>query len=88
MEGASTGVWTRLNRLLDLAIPEYQTEGGTLLIPGHGRVCDAADLASYRDGMTIIRDRVKTMMGRKMTLDQIKAAKPTKDYDTRYANES
>lgn len=83
--GSINGTLDALNRLLDLAIPEYQTEGGTLLIPGHGRICDAADVATYRDGMTIIRDRIKAMIGRKMTLDQIKAARPTKDYDTRYA---
>ena len=83
--GSINGSLDALNRLLDLAIPEYQTEGGTLLIPGHGRICDAADVASYRDGMTIIRDRIKVMIGRKMTLAQIKAARPTKDYDPRYA---
>ena len=83
--GSIDGTLAALNQLLDLTIPEYQTEGGTLLIPGHGRICDTADLASYRDGMTIIRDRIRTMIGRKMTLAEVKAARPTKDYDTRYA---
>ena len=82
--GSINGVIDGLNRLLDLVIAEYQTEGGTLLIPGHGRVCDAGDLATYRDGMTIIRDRVQDMIKRGMTLAQVKAARPTKDYDTRY----
>jgi cyclase len=83
--GSIDGTLAALNRLLTLVIPEYQTEGGTLLIPGHGRICDMADLASYRDGMTIVRDRIATMIERKMTLAQIKATRPTKDYDTRYA---
>ena len=82
--GSIDGVIDGLNRLLDLAIAEYQTEGGTLLVPGHGRVCDAGDLATYRDAVTIIRDRVKDMIKRGMTLAQVKAARPTKDYDPRY----
>ena len=82
--GSINGVIDGLNRLLDLVIAEYQTEGGTLLIPGHGRVCDAADLATYRDAITIIRDRVQDMIKRGMTVAQVKAARPTKDYDPRY----
>ena len=82
--GSINGSIDALNYLLDLAIAEYQTEGGTLLIPGHGRVCDAADLATYRDAMTIIRDRVQDMIKRGLTLAQVKAARPTKDYDPRY----
>jgi cyclase len=82
--GSINGIIDGLNRLLDLVIAEYQTEGGTLLIPGHGRVCDAADLATYRDAMTIIRDRVQDMIKRGLTLAQVKAARPTKDYDPRY----
>ncbi len=82
--GSINGIIDSLNGLLDLVIAEYQTEGGTLLIPGHGRVCDAADLATYRDAMTIIRDRVQDMIKRGMTLAQVKAARPTKDYDPRY----
>lgn len=82
--GSINGIIDGLNDLLDLAIAEYQTEGGTLVIPGHGRVCDAADVATYRDMVTIIRDRIQDMSQRGMTLDQVKAARPTKDYDSRY----
>jgi cyclase len=82
--GSITGIIDGLNRLLDLVIAEYQTEGGTLVIPGHGRVCDAADIATYRDMVTIIRDRVRDMITRGMTLNQVKGASPTKDYDPRY----
>ena len=82
--GSINGIIDSLNALLDLVIAEYQTEGGTLLIPGHGRASDAADLATYRDGMTIIRDRVQDMIKRGLTLALVKAARPTKDYDPRY----
>ncbi len=82
--GSINGIIDGLNHLLDLVIAEYQTEGGTLLIPGHGRVSDAADLATYRDAVTIMRDRVRDMIRQGMTLEQVKAARPTKDYDPRY----
>jgi len=82
--GSINGVIASLNNLLDLAIAEYQTEGGTLIIPGHGRVCDSADLATYRDMVTIIRDRVQDAIKRGLTLEQVKAARLTKDYDPRY----
>jgi cyclase len=82
--GSINGVVASLNNLLDLAIAEYQTEGGTLVIPGHGRVCDSADVATYRDMVTIIRDRVQDAVKRGLTLEQVKAARLTKDYDTRY----
>jgi cyclase len=82
--GSINGIVEGLNRHLDKVIPEYQTEGGTLLVPGHGRICDAADLASYRDAVTIIRDRIQNMISRRMSLEQVKAARPTKDYDPRY----
>ncbi len=82
--GSINGIIRGLNDLLDLAIAEYQTEGGTLIIPGHGRVCDSADLATYRDMVTILRDRVQDAIKRGLTLDQVKAARLTKDYDPRY----
>src|SRR4029079_19790553 len=56
--GTVNGVIAGLNRILDLAIPKDKQEGGTYIIPGHGRVCDEADVVEYRDMVTIIRDRV------------------------------
>ena len=82
--GNIQGVIDGLNRILDLSIAEFRTEGGTMVIPGHGRLCDSADVAYYRDMVTIIRDRVQDMIKKGMSLQQIKAARPTKDYDPRY----
>jgi cyclase len=82
--GSINGIIDGLNHLLELAIAEYQSEGGTLVVPGHGRVCDAADIATYRDMVTILRDRVQDAVKRGLTLEQVKAARLTKDYDTRY----
>ena len=59
-------------------------EGGTLVIPAHGRVGDEADVLEYRDMVTIVRDRIKDMVQRGSTLAQVKAARPTLDYDRQY----
>jgi cyclase len=82
--GSIQGILAALNRLDDMAEAEFRSEGGTLFVPGHGRLGDLADLAYYRDMVTIIRDRVEWMMKKDMTLAQIKAAKPTEDWDGRF----
>jgi glyoxylase-like metal-dependent hydrolase (beta-lactamase superfamily II) len=84
--GGIQGIINGLNRLLDLALPDFRSEGGTMIIPGHGRLCDMADVAYYRDMVTIVRDRVADMIKKDMTLEQVKAANPTLDYDPRYGN--
>jgi len=82
--GSIEGVVEALNRTLDLAVVEHMMEGGTMIVPGHGRIADAADVAYYRDMVTIMRDRVRALAGRGMTLPQIQAARLTRDYDGRF----
>src|SRR6185436_18024045 len=84
--GGIDGFVSGLNKLLDVAVPKYLQEGGTYVIPGHGRVGDEADLLDYRDMIVIIRDRIQDMIKRGMTLEQVKAAQPSLDYDARYGN--
>jgi glyoxylase-like metal-dependent hydrolase (beta-lactamase superfamily II) len=84
--GSIQGELAGLNRILDIAIPEFRTEGGTMIVPGHGRICDTADVAYYRDMVTITRDRVQDSIKKGKTLEQIKAAKLTADWDPRYGN--
>ena len=86
--GSIKGVVDGLNRVLDLVIPEFRMEGGTMIVPGHGRICDGADVAYYRDMVTIIRDRIDDMIKKWMTLEQVKAAKPTADYDPRWSTKA
>lgn len=83
--GGINGEIEALNHIIDLAFPDFRLEGGTLIIPGHGRLCDSADVAYYRDMVTIVRDRVQDMVRKGMTVEQVKAAKPTRDYDGLYA---
>jgi glyoxylase-like metal-dependent hydrolase (beta-lactamase superfamily II) len=82
--GSIKGVLAGLNDMLDIAIPKAMQEGGTYIIPGRGRLTDEADLLEYRDMVTIIRDRVLDGVKRGQTLDQVKAGKPTLDYDARW----
>ena len=73
-----------LNKLIELTVPEANAAGGTLVIPAHGRIADHAEVAYYRDMVTIVRDRIQDMINRKMTLAQVKAARPSRDWDSRY----
>jgi len=84
--GSINGVIDALNFILDLTIPAEKQEGGTMVIPGHGRLCDEADVVEYRDMVTILRDRIQDMIKKGMTLEQVKAAKPTRDYDPLYGS--
>jgi glyoxylase-like metal-dependent hydrolase (beta-lactamase superfamily II) len=85
--GNIQGVIAGLNRIIELSVPADKQEGGTYVIPGHGRLCDQADVVEYRDMTTIIRDRVQDMIKKGMTLEQVKAAKPTRDYDPLYGTD-
>ena len=86
--GSIQGVIDGLNRILDLAVAEYRAQGGTWIIPGRGRLSDTADVASYRNMITMIRDRVQDMIRRGLTLEQVQAARPTLDFDGRYGSDS
>jgi glyoxylase-like metal-dependent hydrolase (beta-lactamase superfamily II) len=86
--GSIQGEIDALNRILELTVVGLQDEGGTYIVPGHGRICDQPDLLEYRDMVTIIRDRVQAAIGKGMTLEQVKTAGLTKDYDGRYGAKS
>jgi cyclase len=86
--GSIKGLLTAINSLIDIAVPDFNEEGGTLVIPGRGRICDEADLSDYRDMVTIVRDRVQDMVSKRATLEQITAARLTRDYDGVYESSS
>ena len=82
--GNFKGIIAALNRIIDIAIPRDKQEGGTYVIPGHGRLTDEADVVDYRDMVTVIRDRFQDAIKKGMTLEQVKAAKLLRDYEGRY----
>jgi glyoxylase-like metal-dependent hydrolase (beta-lactamase superfamily II) len=85
--GSIGGVIDALNTILSIAIPDSRSEGGTLIVPGHGRLADSADVGAYRDMLTIIRDQVQYLIDSGMTLNQVQAARPTLGYDRRFGSQ-
>ena len=82
--GGVDGIIAALNKILELTVPEKYQEGGTFVVPGHGRLCDEADVVEYRDMVTIIRERIADAIKKGQSVEQVKAARLTRDYDTRY----
>ena len=85
--GSVQGLIAGLNQILHLTVPAKTQERGTYVIPGHGRICDEADVVEFRDMVVIVRDRIASLIDGGMTLPQIQAARPTLDYDTEYVKE-
>ena len=85
--GSINGEIDALNKLIDMSVTEFMAQGGTLIVPGHGWISDAADVGYYRDMLMVIRDRIQAMVDKGMTLAQVKAAKPTMDFDPEYGRE-
>jgi len=82
--GSYFGFVAALEKLVDIIIPVYGQDGGTLVIPGHGRVSNLGDVLNYREMVIVVGDRIKSMIDAGMTLEQVRAAKPTLDYDPVY----
>jgi glyoxylase-like metal-dependent hydrolase (beta-lactamase superfamily II) len=84
--GTVQGEIDALNKVIEIAFPEYRHQGGTMIVGGHGRLGDTADVAIYRNMVVVVRDRLLDMKKQGMTLPQVKAAKPTLDYDGIYGS--
>ena len=82
--GSVMGLVTALNEILDRTVYRHQGEGGTFVVPGHGYLADEHEVVEYRDMVVIVRDRIKALIDAGATLQQVKAARVTADYDTRY----
>jgi len=86
--GTIDGYIKALNAILDITVASNVNEGGTMVIPGHGRLSDEQDVIEYRNMATIVRDRIKEYVTRGLTLEQVKAEKPTLDFDPRYGTDT
>ncbi len=87
--GSIAGEIAGLQKLVDTAIPSVpivSREEGTLIVPGHGRVCDQLDAVEYRDMVTIIRDRIRDLRKQDLALEQVKTAAPARGYTRRYGS--
>lgn len=56
----------------------------TIVIPGHGGVTDCAGLREWRTMIATVRDRVRAEMQKSRTLEQIKAAGLTAEFDAKW----
>lgn len=86
--GSIQAIVDSLNYLISITAPAIASEGGTLVIPGRGRIADHADVVYYRDMVTVVRDRIADMIGRRLSLEQVKASDPTQGYNARYGRTS
>jgi len=82
--GSVQGEIAALNDILARTVYQHSGEGGTIVIPGHGYVSDEHEVVEYRDMVVIVRDRIQALVKSGATLAQVKAARPTADYDPRY----
>ena len=82
--GSVQGMLDALNRIIDITVPLFNQQGGTLVVPGHGRISNESDVVEYRDMATIVRERIQRMIDQKMTLEQVRAANPVLDYEGVY----
>lgn len=86
--GSLDGILDALNRIITITVPGFNQIGGTRVVPGHGRISNESDVVEYRDMATIIRDRIRDLASKGATLEQVRNAGVTKDYDGVYGSAS
>ena len=86
--GTIDGELVALNKVIEMAVSADKQEGGTLVIPGHGRMCDQSDVVHYKNTITIIRNRVQYYKNQGKSVQQVLAAKPSGDFDQRWGANS
>lgn len=60
----------------------------TKIIPGHGQISTRSDLVAVRDATVVIRNRIQQMVRQGMSLEQVKAARPSQEFDARFSFEA
>src|SRR5688572_12263781 len=88
--GSIQGEIDALNRIVEMMVPPWPLVwrgDRTFVIPGHGFLSDYSDVLEYRNVVTMMRDRVQSMIEKNMTLAQVKAADPAKGFKSRYGGD-
>ena len=80
--GTIEGFVENYNLALDMTTPR------TTFVPGHGQLSTRADLTEVRDMITTVHARFRDMVAQGMTLEQIKEARPSREFDARWATEN
>lgn len=76
--GNATGIVTAADKVIAMCTAQ------TIIIPGHGPTSDCAGLREWRNMAFTIIERVRADMKKNLTLDQLKAAGLTKEFDAKY----
>ena len=70
------------NMALDMTTPN------TIFVPGHGQLSPREELSALRDAVIVIYARFHDMVAQGLTLDQITKARPSREFDARFASEN
>lgn len=73
--GSIDGVIAAAEKVLALA------NDGSKIIPGHGPLSTKKELTGYRDMLKTVRSRIHSQVTAGKSLDEVKASRPTKDWD-------
>ena len=60
------------------------SDADTKIIPGHGGLAIRDDLIAYREMLMVVYARIRSMLEKGMSVDEIVSATPTSDYDEAY----
>jgi len=86
--GSVEGLIDALNNIIDIAVPEFNQQGGTLIIPGHGRIASESDVVEYRDMLTIISERMQRRIDEGLSFEAILADEISLEYDGIYGSDT
>jgi cyclase len=85
--GSLAGILDAMADIIAMMVPRQNEEGGTYLVPGRGRICDRTEIVNYHDALSIIQGRIRFYVSKGMTLEQVREAKPSFDYDGIYGSD-
>jgi len=78
--GSVAGVIAAVSQVLE------RIDDDTRVIPGHGPLSNKAELTAYHDMLETLHGRIKALKAQGQSLDEVKAANPTADYDAQWGN--
>ncbi|MBW2564175.1 MAG: MBL fold metallo-hydrolase [Deltaproteobacteria bacterium] len=76
--GSIMGMIQSVDKILERA------NGTTKIIPGHGPLATAKDLKEYKKMLLTVHDRISKLLKNGKSVDEIVAAKPTADFDSKW----
>jgi len=75
--GTMNGMLSGFDAIVRLGRPD------TKVIPGHGAIVDKSAVTAHKEMMMAVRDKVQKLVRQKKTQEEVIAAKPTADFDSK-----